>query len=392
MDKQFKFTDARIRALPANPASSRSTELEVSDTELTGLKCLSGKNGSKRFLLRYTFNARKRSITLGRFPDIDVATARKAARRYRGMLAEGIDPKAEQEEQSLQPTLSEFFWQTYLPYQKKHTRSWGHEIKRFRNHIEPRFGHLLFRDLKAAQILQLQLDLNSPNSRRSALAPATCNRIIGLLKTMGQLALRMDVIDVNEAMKIKQLREDNIRTRFLDAQALKAVIHEARQYKNPFVGGFIALLAVTGCRNSEIRLAKREQIDKARQTLYLPMTKNGQSREVYLSDLAMEIIEETPIVAGNPYLFAGRTPGQPLKDCRTAFQLILVRAGIPDPEELVIHSLRHSVASCLVSAGMTLYDVKYQLGHQSIQSSARYSKQTLERQRNTSNTLCELVR
>jgi len=47
MDKQFKFTDARIRALPANPASSRSTELEVSDTELTGLKCLSGKNGSK---------------------------------------------------------------------------------------------------------------------------------------------------------------------------------------------------------------------------------------------------------------------------------------------------------------------------------------------------------
>ncbi|SMR75460.1 hypothetical protein [Marinobacterium sediminicola] len=64
----------------------------------------------------------------------------------------------------------------------------------------------------------LRLDLNSPKPRRSALAPATCNRIIGLLKTMGQLALRMDVIDVNEAMKIEQLREDNIRTRFLDVQ------------------------------------------------------------------------------------------------------------------------------------------------------------------------------
>ncbi len=35
MDKQFKFTDARIRALPANPPSSRSTEPEVNDTELT---------------------------------------------------------------------------------------------------------------------------------------------------------------------------------------------------------------------------------------------------------------------------------------------------------------------------------------------------------------------
>lgn len=73
-------------------------------------------------------------------------------------------------------------------------------------------------------------------------------------------------------------------------------------------------------------------------------------------------------MAGNPYLFAGRTPGQPLKDCRTAFQRILVRAGVPDPEELVIHSLRHSVASCLVSAGMTLYDVKYQLGHNVVEA------------------------
>lgn len=38
MNKQFKLADARIRALPANPPSSRSTELEFSDSELTGLK------------------------------------------------------------------------------------------------------------------------------------------------------------------------------------------------------------------------------------------------------------------------------------------------------------------------------------------------------------------
>ncbi len=397
MNKKFKFTDARVRALPANPPDAASTDLEVSDasddgSSVAGLKCLVGKSGNKRFLFRYVFNSRKRSIAIGRFPDIGVATARKAARNYRAMLAEGIDPKAEQAEQKQHPTLSEFFWNTYLPYQKKHTRSWSHEIKRFRNHAEPRLGHMLFRELKASHVLQLQLDLNSANSHRKALAPATCNRVIAVLKTMGQLALRMDVIDVNEAMKVKQLREDNIRTRFLDAKELKAVITEARNLKNKCIGGYIAMLAITGCRRSEIRLAKHEHLDRANRVLFLPITKNGQSREVYLSDLALEILDETPKVPGNPYIFAGRISGQPIKDCRVTFQRILRNAGIPNPEELVLHSLRHSVASCLVSAGMTLYDVKYQLGHLCIQSSARYSKQTLERQRLTSNKLCELIR
>ncbi len=89
--KKFKFTNANLKSLPAN---SSSTELEVSDTEIIGLKCLSGKTGNKRFLLRYKFNGRKCSITIGRFPDIDINQARKVARKYKDMIADGIDLKA----------------------------------------------------------------------------------------------------------------------------------------------------------------------------------------------------------------------------------------------------------------------------------------------------------
>ncbi len=41
MQKSFHFTNAAIKALPAN-TNPRSTELEFSDTEVVGLKCLSG--------------------------------------------------------------------------------------------------------------------------------------------------------------------------------------------------------------------------------------------------------------------------------------------------------------------------------------------------------------
>jgi len=72
MKTKFKFTTANLKSIPAKDKSSASTEKECSDIELTGLKLLSGKNGSKRFLLHYRFQSRKSSIAIGSFPDIGV--------------------------------------------------------------------------------------------------------------------------------------------------------------------------------------------------------------------------------------------------------------------------------------------------------------------------------
>lgn len=65
---KFRFTNSSIKSLPAQRRDAAATELEFSDTEVIGLKLLSGKSqGSKRFLLRYTLQGKKRSIALGRF-------------------------------------------------------------------------------------------------------------------------------------------------------------------------------------------------------------------------------------------------------------------------------------------------------------------------------------
>ncbi|SET35551.1 Site-specific recombinase XerD [Marinobacter segnicrescens] len=391
MDKHFKFTDARIRALPANPASASSTDLEVSDSEITGLKCLSGKSGRKRFLLRYVYRGRKRSIALGKFPDIDVAAARKAAQQYRALLAEGRDPKEEHDALRLRPTVSEFFWHTFLPMQKKHKRTWNRDAQRFRDHIEPALGDIVYDELRASHVQQLQLFLNAPTKDREALSEATCNRVLAILKTMGQSAVRLDVVSANEAMKIRLLREDNARTRFLDAQELKRLIQVALAFEDRFIGGFVAMLAITGCRNSEIRTALWSNLNLADRSLFIPMTKSGKSRVVYLSDMALEILKGLPRVPGNPHIFPGRKPGKPLTNCRKSFRQMLLRAGIEDVDDIVLHTLRHSVASNLVSAGCSIYDVKAQLAHSSLQSTQRYAKLTVDRQRDTSERMAQLV-
>ncbi len=393
MEKRFRFTNDKIRSLPPNRPDARGTDLEVSDTDVMGLKCLVGKSGNKRWLLRYrNSSGKRRSIALGRFPDIDVSTARKVARKHLAQIAEGIDPLEAREEIKSQPTLSEFFWNTHLPLIQTRNRTWKQDSQRFRTLIEPTLGHLQFADISVAKIQQLQLSLSQGTKERKPLAPATCNRALALLKTLGAHAVRLGLVDTNQAAKIPLLQENNIRTRFLDLDESKRLLESARQFKNRPIGGLVAMLLLTGCRLSELRLATYEYLDRKNRVLTIPasQTKNKQGRLVYLTDKMLEVLDSVPAKPGNPYLFPGRLAGKPLSNFRTGFNQILLAAGITDLENICLHTLRHTTASNMVSTGLPLSAVKAQLAHQSIQSSERYAKLTPKSLQQTSEQVSKL--
>lgn len=393
METRFRFTNERIHALPANPPESRSTDLEFSDTDVVGLKCLSGRSGQKRFLLRYrTQDGKKGSLTLGRFPILDVQAARKLARKHLLAIAEGEDPKAQRDAMKDLLTLSEFFWQIHLPLTQSRNRSWDNDRQRFRDLIEPMLGDIRYQDLSVAQVQQFQLAMKDGTGFKRAYAPATCNRALALLKTMGAHAVRLGIVEVNQAGKIQLLREDNIRTRFLDLDESHNLIQAARNHPNKSIGGLVVMLLLTGCRVSELRLAEHKDLDYKQRVLVIPPkhTKNKQGRLVYLTDLALEMIQSIPRLADNPYIFTGRKAGRPLTDIRGTFRQLLLESGITDVENICLHTLRHTTASNMISAGMPLSAVKAQLAHQSIQSSERYAKLTPRSLQETSQKVSEL--
>lgn len=73
---------------------------------------------------------------------------------------------------------------------------------------------------------------------------------------------------------------------------MQKIIKQALKYPNQYAGSFIALLMYTGVRKMELLTAKWQNLDKRK--LHVPMTKNGKSREVYLSDDMMKIICALP--------------------------------------------------------------------------------------------------
>jgi hypothetical protein len=67
------------------------TYLYVKDPKTLGLSAVVTK-GSKRFLFRYRIGGRQRNMSLGAFPALKVADARRLALQHHRQVAYGIDP------------------------------------------------------------------------------------------------------------------------------------------------------------------------------------------------------------------------------------------------------------------------------------------------------------
>lgn len=388
MSNKFKFTTATLNALTAQAVSAKSTEVEYSDTEVVGLKCLSGKSGSKRFLLRYRFETQKKAIAIGRFPDVDLTTARKIARQYKTDIALGNDPKARRDKEQSFPTVSEFFTQTYMPLAKRRKSTWKADQTRFRLHCQS-IANIRYNKLTANDILRIQLCM-SDNDTGQIYKPATCNRVLALLKTVGKLVDSLFDIP-NVAIRVSLLPENNARTRYCNIQECQRIIIAARNYRCPYVGSFVALLFLMGCRESELRERVWSDVDWGRKMLMIPKTKNGTTHSIYLSDLMLEILQSIPLQAGNPHIFAGRAAGRPIYRPSKGFALIKTAAGISNPEEVVLHTARHSVASNLISNGTDISAVQRLLNHRSIESTLRYAKLSEAKQRETTQYLSTMI-
>ena len=393
MNKKFKFTNSAIKALPANSSDAKSTELEFSDTEVIGLKCLSGKTGNKRWALRYTLNGRKGSIALGHFPELDVITARKIAQKHKVQIAQGYDPKTLKDGLKGVPTVGEFFDQTYLPTARNRKKSWRDDAQRFRDFCKP-ISTIRYNDLKALDVQKIQNDIMNPKRAKRVYAAATCNRVLALIKTVGALAERL--LDIpNIASRVPQLPENNARSRFCSVNEVRLIIKEALAYHHKQTGAYIAMLFLTGCRASEMRYRKWDDVDFEQRTMTISNTKNGSDHIIYLTDMMLVILTCTPRITGNSFIFAGIKPDKPIGEGRWAFDVIKQRAGIKNPEEVVFHTARHSIASNLLSHAETTHadirSVQELLNHKSIQSTMRYAKLSIQRKRQTAESMEALL-
>lgn len=206
--------------------------------------------------------------------------------------------------------------------------------------------------------------------------PSTVNRELATLSHLLNKAVEWGWIDRPPA-KVRKLKEGSGRIVYLTAEQADALLEAAKGDQNRQIYPFILIGLRTGMRRSEILSIRREHVDLAAHSIYVPHAKAGSRTQPISTDLARflaEYIETLP--AGCPWLFpsVGSKSGRTI-DIRKPFVRCVIAAKL-DPRQVVRHTLRHTAITHLIQAGVDLPTVKRISGHKTLVMVERYAHQS----------------
>ena len=238
-----------------------------------------------------------------------------------------------------------------------------------RRHILPALGKMPLVAIERAQAVDLQQKLCD--------RPVTANTAVKVLSHMYRLGEGWGMVPegCNPCRLIEKYPERR-RERFLtDAEfdRLGRVLDEAVDSgsASPIAVAAIRLLMLTGCRKNEILTLRWTDVDLEAGELHLGDAKAG-PRTVHLPPTAVRLLKTLPRREGCPWVFPGedregRFSGGGLD---YVWQAVRTHAEL---EDVRLHDLRHSFASRALALGETLPVIGKLLGHNDIETTARYA-------------------
>lgn len=320
-----------------------------------GLRVAPG--GRKTWFIMYRIDGRLRRYTLGVYPDLSLAEARRQAAFARNAIAKGDDPAAQKQRDRRGPSvtdLSGLYIERYARVQKK---TWRDDVRLLEREILPAWGSRKAQSITRADVLAL-LDRIVERG-----APIQANRILALVRKMFNWAISRDLVVHNPCLQIKAPGKEHQRDRVLNEEEIRAIWMACMQTDDTSLGALIQLQLLTAQRGSEVRQMRWEDIDLDWWTIPASMTKNNLAHRVPLSTPVKEILRrmQAPPNQGvwvfQSPKFKARPRSRP--GVQKKVQEIRDRSGV----SLIPHDLRRTAASHMTGMGISRLVVSKILNH-----------------------------
>ena len=337
--------------------------------DITGFGVRVHPSGRKVYIVKYRHEGRAVKATIGPHGPITPAAARARAAEIVTLARTGRDLEGKTPRKAGGATMADLarrFLDEYVPgHLKPGTAALYRKI--IAKRILPRLGKRRVADISRADAAALHHDMRS--------VPGHANRTLGVFSRMLTLAevWEMRPEGVNPCRFVKKYPERR-RERFLsdeEYRRLGTALRDAERegFASPAAVAALRLLMLTGCRSGEILSLRWDDVDMDRGELRLPDSKTG-ARIVHLGDPAIAVLRGIQRREDSPWVIPGLKRGTHLAFLHGPWRLILERAGIGN---LRIHDLRHSFASGGLLVGEGLPMIGKLLGHNKVQTTARYA-------------------
>ena len=377
------FKDTWIKNLTSE------NRMQISDGSVPGLylRYMPGSRTITFYLNCFIKSTRQRkNLYLGRLYDYEsVDQLKEKARCWRQTIIEGGNPMESQKEivkaqvlaeakkRLFEPMFQEYMEKYSTMYKKKRTieSNWT----QYRLYIKDIFGEKFIEDIEDTDILDAYAEWVKKTSF------STANKVLSLLSSWwdwcetykylprGSNPCKYVKKGSNEKYKPTVLDIEGYKKLFqwLDAGIAKGSINHPRLFRA------IKVLALTGCRCSEITDLQIDEVALEEKKLHLKDSKTG-ARDVKLADAAVEEIRaalEESKELGSKYVFPGlKGSDKPISNIVKPFNWALKNAGLP---RMRIHDLRHSFITMGANMGEDMNAMKDAAGHSRLTTTEMYT-------------------
>ena len=238
----------------------------------------------------------------------------------------------------------------------------------YKNHIKPVLGHRLL-----SKILPMHIQEIINNVKVKGLSDRSADKTMDYLPLMFDWAIANHFCKENPARSASIVRPkyDNTVDFFLDEELMYKLYESLTTYPEAMYRG-IFLFLLDGRRMSEALKMRWEYVEFEQgtyETIYT-INKNRKNLDFTLKDNMRTTLDEIGI-RSEGYIFYNPKTKTHFKDFRKRWKDILKDVGI---DHMRIHDTRHLIGGLGVDLGFSLEQVGKVLGHQSSQSTKRYSK------------------
>ena len=227
-------------------------------------------------------------------------------------------------------------------------------------------------NIQVAKINQYHID-KFKIQQLKRVSPITVNVYLRTLRAAFNHAIRWNDIEKNPFKGVEMVRIPERAPLYFKKEEIKQIM---KAIKEDWLKDAISFTLLTGLRRGEMVNLRWEDVNLDSRLIYIEShatlrTKAGKRRAIPLNDDAMKVLRNRYPGRECEYVFTHRGNQLHGEWVSEKFRYYVRKSGLN--KKLHFHSLRHTFATWLVKAGVSIYEVQKLLGHSNVTITQVYS-------------------